>query len=212
MHYYQFNIGDYISHTRHLSPIEDIAYRRLLDAYYLSESPLNTGVASVARQINMRDYENEVNTILNEFFTLTDDGWLNSRANKEIAKYREMVEAGKRGAAKRWLSPPNTPPIPLPNATPIANNKQETINKKHSITPAPAGVSPETWDAFVQQRKAKKAQITQLVIDGITKQASLASWTLEDALKEIVVRNWTSFNAEWVKGKTTQTNYMRGVI
>jgi len=212
MHYYQFNIGDYISHTRHLSPIEDIAYRRLLDAYYLSESPLNTGVASVARQINMRDYENEVNTILNEFFTLTDDGWLNSRANKEIAKYREMVEAGKRGAAKRWLSPPDTPPIPLPNATLIANNKQETINKKHSITPAPAGVSPETWDAFVQQRKAKKAQITQLVIDGITKQASLASWTLEDALKEIVVRNWTSFNAEWVKGKTTQTNYMRGVI
>jgi uncharacterized protein YdaU (DUF1376 family) len=212
MHYYQFNIGDYISHTRHLSPIEDIAYRRLLDAYYLSESPLNTGVASVARQINMRDYENEVNTILNEFFTLTDDGWLNSRANKEIAKYREMVEAGKRGAAKRWLSPPDTPPIPLPNATLIANNKQETINKKHSMTPAPAGVSPETWDAFVQQRKAKKAQITQLVIDGITKQASLASWTLEDALKEIVVRNWTSFNAEWVKGKTTQTNYMRGVI
>ena len=212
MHYYQFNIGDYISHTRHLSPIEDIAYRRLLDAYYLSESPLNTGVASVARQINMRDYEDEVNTILNEFFTLTDDGWLNSRANKEIAKYREMVEAGKRGAAKRWLSPPDTPPIPPPNATLIANNKQETINKKQSITPAPAGVSPETWDAFVQQRKAKKAQITQLVIDGITKQASLASWTLEDALKEIVVRNWTSFNAEWVKGKTVQPNYMRGVI
>ena len=212
MHYYQFNIGDYISHTRHLSPIEDIAYRRLLDAYYLSESPLNTGVASVARQINMKDYENEVNTILNEFFTLTDDGWLNSRANKEIAKYREMVEAGKRGAAKRWLSPPDTPPIPLPNATLIANKKQETRNKKQSITPAPAGVSPETWDAFVQQRKAKKAQITQLVIDGITKQASLASWTLEDALKEIVVRNWTSFNADWVKVKTVQPNYMRGVI
>lgn len=28
MHYYNFHIGDYASHTRHLSPIEDIAYRR----------------------------------------------------------------------------------------------------------------------------------------------------------------------------------------
>jgi len=35
MHYYQFNIGDYASHTRHLSDLEDLAYRRLLDAYYL---------------------------------------------------------------------------------------------------------------------------------------------------------------------------------
>lgn len=76
----------------------------------------------------------------------------------------------------------------------------------------PDGVSSETWDSFVKQRKTKKAQITQLVIDGITKQAGLAGWSLEDALKEIVVRNWTSFNADWVKGKTSQPNYMKGVI
>ena len=41
MHFYQFNIGDYASHTRHLNPIEDIAYRRLLDIYYavIEEDP-----------------------------------------------------------------------------------------------------------------------------------------------------------------------------
>ena len=73
MHYYQFNIGDYVSHTRHLSPIEDIAYRRLLDAYYLSERPLNIGVTSVARQIGMREFEQEVRLVLEEFFLLSYD-------------------------------------------------------------------------------------------------------------------------------------------
>ena len=34
MIYYPFHIGDYIAHTAHLDPIEDCAYRRLLDAYY----------------------------------------------------------------------------------------------------------------------------------------------------------------------------------
>jgi len=39
MHYFNFNIGDYASHTRHLSLMEDLAYRRLIDAYYLAEKP-----------------------------------------------------------------------------------------------------------------------------------------------------------------------------
>ena len=71
MHYYSFNIGDYASHTRHLSLMEDLAYRRLLDFYYLHESPIKTH--DVARQINMRDYEQDVLTVLNEFFISTPD-------------------------------------------------------------------------------------------------------------------------------------------
>ena len=50
MNYYPFHIGDYIAHTAHLDPIEDCAYRRLLDAYYLIEGPLPADVAACARQ------------------------------------------------------------------------------------------------------------------------------------------------------------------
>ena len=32
-------------------------------------------------------------------------------------------------------------------------------------------------------------------------QANKAGWSLENALKETVVRNWQSFNADWVTGK-----------
>lgn len=94
----------------------------------------------------------------------------------------------------------------------IPETERETEKRQKKLAfPKPESVTQETWDAFVQQRKTKKAQITQLVLDSITKQASLASWSLEDALKEIVVRNWTSFNAEWVKGKP-KNDFMKGLI
>ena len=53
MHYFNFNIGDYASHTRHLSLLEDLAYRRLLDAYYLSEKPFQGSPADIAKEIGM---------------------------------------------------------------------------------------------------------------------------------------------------------------
>jgi uncharacterized protein YdaU (DUF1376 family) len=132
MHYYQFHIGDYKSHTHHLSLIEDIAYRRLLDHYYLHEVPIKQ--RDIARQIGMRDYEQEVLTVLDEFFTSAEDGFIHPRADAEIAKFKEFIEAGKRGAAKRWskggdgeaISPPIATPIATINHKPITNNQEDT--------------------------------------------------------------------------------------
>jgi uncharacterized protein YdaU (DUF1376 family) len=131
MNYYQFHIGDYTSHTRHLSPIEDIAYRRLLDLYYLHERPLNSGSASVARQINMREFEDEVKLILEEFFTLSDDGWINFRADKEIAHYRGKIEQASRAgkaSAERRFNTCSTDVQLTNNHKPITNN-QEYIDR-----------------------------------------------------------------------------------
>jgi uncharacterized protein YdaU (DUF1376 family) len=130
MHYYQFNIGDYASHTRHLTNLEDLAYRRLLDAYYLQEHPLNTGITTVARQINMREYETEVKAVLEEFFTLTDDGWFHQRVDKEIkhfqSKRQQASNAGKASAERR-NNIRSTDVQPTNNHKPITNN-QETKN------------------------------------------------------------------------------------
>ena len=155
MHYYQFNIGDYASHTRHLNLLEDLAYRRLLDIYYLQERPLNVGITSVARQINMRDHEVEVKAVLEEFFELTDEGWINRRADQEIAKYQEFIAAGKRGAAKRWAkatvkggeSEANGEANSPPNATPIVNNKHKPITIVEAKKPKqPRGARlPADW-------------------------------------------------------------------
>ena len=131
MHYYQFNIGDYASHTRHLTNLEDLAYRRLLDAYYLQEHPLNVGITSVARQINMREYETEVKAVLEEFFTLTDEGWFHQRVDKEIkhfqAKRQQASNAGKASAERR-NNIRSTDVQPTNNHKPITNNQ---VNKEY---------------------------------------------------------------------------------
>ena len=141
MHYYQFNIGDYVSHTRHLSPIEDIAYRRLLDAYYLSERPLNSGLAVVARQIGLREYETEVHAVLQEFFRLTDDGWVNTRADKEIAHFKGKIEQASkagRASAERRSNARSTDVQPTNNQEPITIN-QEPINLGTNVPSPPKG-------------------------------------------------------------------------
>lgn len=198
MHYYQFNIGDYASHTRNLSLLEDLAYRRLLDEYYLHEQPLNPSVTLVARHIGMQGHEDEVKFVLETFFEPSDMGWLNNRANQEIEHFRAKSEqasrAGKASAARR-LNIRSTDVQPTNNQEPITNNQKNT--KRPSVAP-PVGVSPEVWDSFVKHRKAKKAQLTQLVVDTIAEQAQKAGWTLEKALIECVVRNWQSFRADWV--------------
>lgn len=105
MNFYSFHIGDYAAHTRNLSLIEDLAYRRLLDAYYLAERPFNGSSTDVAREIGMREQIAEVEYVLGKFFELEDGVWRNKRADAEIAKYREKLcqasRAGKASAERR---------------------------------------------------------------------------------------------------------------
>jgi len=136
MHYYSFHIGDYKSHTHHLTLMEDLAFRRLLDHYYLHQAPIKQ--RDIARQIGMRDQEQDVLTVLNEFFVSTEDGFINPRADKEIAAYCLMAEAGKRGADKRWNKGGDSPPIatPLPPLTPPnSNHEPVTINHEPLLIP-----------------------------------------------------------------------------
>lgn len=53
MIWYKFHIGDYLTHTVHLSDAEDLAYRRLLDLYYMSEQEIPLNMDAVARKIRL---------------------------------------------------------------------------------------------------------------------------------------------------------------
>lgn len=89
MNYYQFHVGDYAAHTRNLSLMEDLAYRRMLDAYYVAERPFFGSAQDVAREIGMRDQIEDVEYVLNRFFERTTVGWINRRCEREIAAYQE---------------------------------------------------------------------------------------------------------------------------
>jgi uncharacterized protein YdaU (DUF1376 family) len=201
MHYYQFHIGDYKSHTHHLSLMEDLAYRRLLDFYFLHEQPIKH--RDIARQIGMREHEEDVMTVLNEFFISTEDGFVSPRADKEIKQYKEFAEAGKRGAAKRWGTPPNGEAISPPNATPIATNNHKPITNnqiKESATKVacPPDVSQQVWNDWVTLRKTKKAPITKTVLDGAIAESKKLGWTVEQFLIEWCNRGSQGLKAEWI--------------
>ena len=217
MHYYSFNIGDYQSHTNHLSELEDLAYRRLLDWYYLHESPIPTDIEETARQIRMRSHSDCIASVLREYFELTKKGWIHHRADIEIAKVGEKSDKASASAKARWNKAKDANALRTQsegNATQDTRHiTQDTKhNKKATIVASPDGVSSEVWESFVKQRKAKRAQITDLVIKGIQTEADKAGWTLEDALREIVVRNWQSFKADWVKDKQTHADRLSNTM
>jgi len=135
MHYYQFNIGDYSSHTRHLSLIEDAIYRRLLD--------------------------------IEEFFELTDEGWIHSRADKEIAQYRAKIEqasrAGRASAERRFngrSTTEGTDVQPTINHKPLTI-KHKPITSKDTAALLPDCVSETDWQSFVAHRKAMRKPMTE---------------------------------------------------
>lgn len=122
MIWYKFHLGDYITHTTHLSDAEDLAYRRLLDLYYMSESPIPLDTAVVARKIRLDLDITE--SVLSEFFEITEEGYQNTRCDAEIAKYQHQVATnrslGKRGGRPKKTeseteSKPNTNPKKIKN-------------------------------------------------------------------------------------------------
>jgi len=89
----------------------------------------------------------------------------------------------------------------LETETETETETEKEKRQKATDVATPVGVSEIVWQDFRNHRKAKKAQVTQRVVDEIAKQAMLAGWSLEEAMKETVVRNWQTFKAEWVSVK-----------
>jgi len=202
MNFYPFHIGDYISHTSHLTDEEDLAYRRMIDLYYMTEAPFPNDSAWVARRVKTNPAI--VLTLLNEFFELEDDGlWHSSRADKEIAKYQYLSESGKKGAEKRWgnrdVKPTNSIPNSLPIATPIAT---KTKNQDHITTPE--GVIESVWNDYLKIRKAAKKPITDTALKGLVREANKAGKTLNEALVICCERSWLGFKAEWLNSDDKQ--------
>lgn len=104
MHYYQFNIGDYQSHTSHLTELEDIAYRRMLDWLYLHEKPLPLEIEQIARLIRMRTHSESIANVLQEFFARNQSGFYHKRVVKDLKTFKEKSAKAKASAKARWSS------------------------------------------------------------------------------------------------------------
>ncbi len=98
--------------------------------------------------------------------------------------------------------------------------KERTEHKDSPPTPSrgkcikPDDVSETIWEDFKTLRRAKKASITGTAIQGIRREAEKAGIDLESALREMCVRGWQGFKADWYlnsKGKENETFNRNGV-
>jgi uncharacterized protein YdaU (DUF1376 family) len=163
--YYQFNIGDYLKHTAHLSPLEDIAYRRLLDIYYDTETPIPTDIPRVSRRLRIDP--DTIKLVLDEFFEYTDSGYRNKRADGEIAAYHAFLEKQKANGIKGGrpkTKPTANPPLTQaePKITLTTNREPLTVNQskiKNTGAEAPAWL-PASWQTYTQHRKESRKPLT----------------------------------------------------
>ena len=186
MIWYKFYLGDYITHTTHLSDAEDLAYRRLLDLYYISEKPIPLDTESVARKIRLDLDITE--SVLGEFFDKGVDGYRNSRCDMEIAKYQHQVETN-RSLGKRGGRPKKTESET--ETKPNTNPKQIQIQNKNISSAKPTTTRfNDFWSAWPSsKRKVARAEcekkwakhdldmVADAIIANVNKLKKTEQWT-----------------------------------
>jgi len=204
MHYFQFEIKEWVSNTAHLSLEEEAIYLRLVNYYYDSEQGIpENDLEMVFRKLRISNKE-LARTILLEFFKqdLDQNLWVHDRCNKEIARYHAKSEqaskAGKASAEKRFNSR-STAVQPIINQESLIINQESNKKKQVKAMPTPAGVSDDLWDDFLIYRKRLKAPVTDRVLARLVKEAELAKMPLSDVLETIIFKGWRSFEASWIQ-------------
>lgn len=191
MNYYSFNIGDFVAATVHLTPMEELAYRRLLDMYYDTEANIPLETQWVSRRLRL-DTE-VIETVLKEFFTLTENGWANHRCDAEIAAYRRKAEAN-RNNGKQGGRPKKTQSVILANPTETQNNLNQEPRTNNQYKEPSSPDKPD--DGFAEFWKAYPRKVG--------KGAALKAWgkiksktaTLQAILQALA---WQRTSDQWTK-------------
>jgi len=201
MHYFQFEIKEWVANTAHLSLEEEAAYLRLIFFYYDSERPIpHDDLSMVFRKCRVPEELGK--GIMLEFFTMDGNlgAWTHKRCDSEIARYRakheQATRAGKASAEARFNAR-STDAQPIINHKSLTKN-QESKNKKPSGLGTPDGVSDSVWQDFLAVRQTKKAKMTETALKGLVREANKAGIPLEDAIRICCERGWVGFKADWI--------------
>jgi len=156
MHYYQFNLSDYITATAHLTPMQDIAYRRLIDFYYEKESPIPNKTEWVSNRLRLVNERKTIEFILSEFFTLTDDNvWIHDVCDANISIYQKRCKTNKANSLKGGR-PKKTESVSSGNpVVTLTNNHKPITKEKRRASP----FSPPSQDQVSEYCKERNNNV-----------------------------------------------------
>lgn len=188
--WYPFYVGDYDRKTAHLSLLEHGAYRRLMDHYYATKSPLPNDEKKLFRICGARgpSERKAVLLIVSEFFVRTEFLYVNKRCDSEIdkqLKYRERQSAAalkRHSHGRKQKIEENTQSVRHDFESESSLSKQSNqleLNDSHHATamlhapvpqpeskktplkvPLPDWVPADDWEAYLDMRKKIRKPVT----------------------------------------------------
>jgi len=143
--YFPLYPKDFLGATGRLNAEKFGIYTRLLFNSWFE--PLDNEIEDLAFIAGSN--EKLTQQVLDRYFVLEGDCWVNHRLEKErkkaTAKHQKAVESGRKGAEKRWGddSNPNGDPISPPNGNPNSRDVSKTI-ATHNSKPITHNTEPKT--------------------------------------------------------------------
>ncbi|MBH3122437.1 hypothetical protein [Serratia ureilytica] len=159
---------------------------------------------------------------LNEIITRGTDEKRNSRNDKSAVRELTKAQFGKqqkrssgtdksavRGHTKSQFVPTE---ITTKTTTEITTETRARNTAKKTaldFSQFPTQPSPDVWADYVQHRKAKRAPISQTVLNLLAKELAIAvnaGWTVDGALAEAMAAGWQGLKAEWLLNRNGNPN------
>jgi hypothetical protein len=103
---------------------------------------------------------------------------------------------------------PSPSPSPIPTSSSLRSGEGEAPRKRSAPTPAipkPDDVDQQTWADWLSLRKAKKAPVTETVVNGARDESAKAGMTLDAFLQVWCLRGSQGLQADWLKPHELQT-------
>ena len=149
MNYWERWIGDWKRKTAHLSAEAKGIYGELLDHEYATHKALPLEHEAVYRIAGARSDSECASTdrVLSEFYTRTEQGYVNKRAQEEISKRSAYVEAQRIRANVRWHPQEEKP-------KPKGNGSHKLLDDTTPVVeriPMIGGVEFEVRESFVTE-------------------------------------------------------------
>jgi uncharacterized protein YdaU (DUF1376 family) len=197
MHYYQFHIGDYRAATAHLSNDEDLAYRRLLDMYYDTETPIPLDIDWVSRRLRLG--QDVVESVLKDMFRVSVDGWIHTRCDSEIKKYHSKADSARKANQIRWGSAKDL----KSDADQILTNNHKPIT---NIVGTRGTRLSQDWELSEDQKQFCVKERPDL--DPVKVSAGFKDYWISVAGAKGVKKDWDATWRNWVRNQRFQKSAM----
>lgn len=171
MHYHQRNTNDYARMAGHLTFIEHGALTLITDWIFSHRKPLPAEKEEIFRQIRPRNSAEKtiLLKVLEEFFILTDSGWITEKIAEEIADYEEKSAKASKSALIRWEKERNAKAMRTHSegtADAHANGMQRarvpsTSNHEPSTKPEGAEAPPEPAELVLHDEESATDSTTE---------------------------------------------------